>query len=145
MEDKSSGERKKLSLSLGGKLTLKKPISSSKLPSNVTTNARSGRSTVQVEVKRTKRPSTRLNINEKNIEINKRPKASGFRMIIDFSEPDKSMFIISTGQSGHFLSRNYDNLTNLWKQGDYIVISSNIPIILGGSKGKVVISPPLIK
>ena len=66
-------------------------------------------------------------------------------MIIDFSEPDKSMFIISTGQSGHFLSKHYDDLTNLWKQGDYITISTNIPIILGGSKGKVIISPSLIK
>ena len=75
----------------------------------------------------------------KELEI---PNAS---MIIDFSEPDKSMFIISTGQSGHFLSKNYDNLTNLWKQGDYITISTNIPIILGGSKGKVIISPSLIK
>ena len=28
---------------------------------------------------------------EKNGEISEKPKASGFRMIIDFSEPDKSM------------------------------------------------------
>ena len=94
-------------------------------------------------------PGGRFTLNsswsEKGIEINEKPKASGFRMIIDFSEPDKSMFIISTGQSGHFLSKNYDDLTNLWKQGDYITISSKIPIILGGSKGKVIISPSLIK
>ncbi|PQM63827.1 MAG: hypothetical protein CML38_08050 [Rhodobacteraceae bacterium] len=94
-------------------------------------------------------PGGRFTLNsswsEKGIEINEKPKASGFRMIIDFSEPDKSLFIISTGQSGHFLSKNYDDLTNLWKQGDYITISSNIPIILGGSKGKVIISPSLIK
>ena len=64
MEDKSSGERKKLSLSLGGKLTLKNPIPSSKLPNSVTTNARSGRSTVQVEVKRTKRPINRSSLND---------------------------------------------------------------------------------
>ncbi len=94
-------------------------------------------------------PGGRFTLNsswsEKNGEISEKAKASGFRMIIDFSEPDKSMFIISTGQSGHFLSKNYDNLTNLWKQGDYITISTNIPIILGGSKGKVIISPSLIK
>ena len=94
-------------------------------------------------------PGGRFTLNsswsENNGEISEKPKASGFRMIIDFSEPDKSMFIISTGQSGHFLSKNYDNLTNLWKQGDYITISTNIPIILGGSKGKVIISPSLIK
>ena len=53
MEEKNNGERKKLSLSSGGKLTLKNPVSSSKSPNSVTTNSRSGRSTVQVEVKRT--------------------------------------------------------------------------------------------
>ncbi len=94
-------------------------------------------------------PGGRFTLNsswsEKNDEMSEKAKASGFRMIIDFSEPDKSMFIISTGQSGHFLSENYDNLTNLWKQGDYIPISTSMPIILGGSKGKVIISPSLIK
>jgi Protein related to penicillin acylase len=94
-------------------------------------------------------PGGRFTLNsswsEKGIGINERPKASGFRMIIDFSELDKSMFIISTGQSGHFLSKNYDDLTNLWKQGDYINISTNLPIILGGSKGKIVISPTLVE
>ena len=55
MEEKTSGERKKLSLSLDGKLTLNKSVTSSKTSSSVTTNSRTGRSTVQVEVKRTKR------------------------------------------------------------------------------------------
>ena len=65
MEEKTSGERKKLSLSLDGKLTLNKSVTSSKTSSSVTTNSRTGRSTVQVEVKRTKkslmRPSSTLN------------------------------------------------------------------------------------
>ena len=64
MEEKTSGERKKLSLSLGGKLTLKNSVTSSKSSSSVTTNSRSGRSTVQVEVKRTKRPLIRSSLNE---------------------------------------------------------------------------------
>ena len=63
MEENTSGERKKLSLSLGGKLTLKNPLSSSKSPNSVTTNSRSGRSTVQVEVKRTKRPFNKASLN----------------------------------------------------------------------------------
>ena len=65
MEDKTNGERKKLSLSSGGKLTLKNSVSSSKPTNSITTNTRSGRGTVQVEVKRTKRPSSRLNLEEK--------------------------------------------------------------------------------
>jgi hypothetical protein len=64
MEDKVNGERKKLSLSSGGKLTLKNSIVANKSPSNITTNSRAGRGTVQVEVKRTKRNSNRSNINE---------------------------------------------------------------------------------
>ena len=54
MSENNSKERKKLSLSTG-KLTLKSNLHSNKIPSSVTTNSRSGRNTVQVEVKRSKR------------------------------------------------------------------------------------------
>ena len=54
MSENNSKERKKLSLS-GGKLTLKSNLNPNKIPSSVTTNSRSGRNTVQVEVKRSKR------------------------------------------------------------------------------------------
>ena len=59
MTEKSSGERKKLSLSLEGKLSLKNSVNS-KISGSVTTNNRSGRNTVQVEVKRVKRTSENL-------------------------------------------------------------------------------------
>jgi len=77
MEENTKGERKKLSLSSGGKLTLKNSVSSSKSSNSITTNSRAGRGTVQVEVKRTKRPSTRFNINEKIIERNNTENSSG--------------------------------------------------------------------
>ena len=54
MTENNSKDRKKLSLS-SGKLTLKSSLNPKKIPSSVTTNSRSGRSTVQVEVKRPKR------------------------------------------------------------------------------------------
>ena len=54
MSENNSKERKKLSLS-GSKLTLKSNLNPNKIPSSVTTNSRSGRNTVQVEVKRSKR------------------------------------------------------------------------------------------
>ncbi len=54
MSENNSKERKKLSLS-SGKLTLKSNLYANKTPSSITTNSRSGRSTVQVEVKRSKR------------------------------------------------------------------------------------------
>ncbi len=77
MEENTKTERKKLSLSSGGKLTLKNSVSSPKSSNSITTNSRAGRGTVQVEVKRTKRPSTRLNINEKIIERNNTENSSG--------------------------------------------------------------------
>ena len=55
MEDKVNGERKKLSLSSGGKLTLKNSVAANKPNNSITANSRAGRGTVQVEVKRTKR------------------------------------------------------------------------------------------
>ena len=66
MEDKVKGERKKLSLSSGGKLTLKNSIITNKSPNSITTNSRNNRGTVQVEVKRTKRLSNRSNLAEKS-------------------------------------------------------------------------------
>ena len=77
MEENINGERKKLSLSLGGKLTLKNSVSSSKPSNSITTNSRAGRGTVQVEVKRTKRLSNRLSINEKLVEKTNAENSSG--------------------------------------------------------------------
>ena len=77
MEENINGERKKLSLSSSGKLTLKNSVSSSKLSNSITTNSRAGRGTVQVEVKRTKRLSNRLSINEKLVEKTNAENSSG--------------------------------------------------------------------
>ncbi len=45
---------------------------------------------------------------------------AGFRGVYDFADPDSSVFIISTGQSGHPLSRHYDDLGELWRRGEYV-------------------------
>lgn len=47
----------------------------------------------------------------------------GYRGVYDFADPNSSVFIISTGQSGHFLSRYYDDLAQLWRRGEYIPMS----------------------
>ena len=46
--------------------------------------------------------------------------AATYRGVYDFADPDSSLFIISTGQSGHPLSENYDDLSELWRRGEYI-------------------------
>ena len=48
---------------------------------------------------------------------------AGFRGVYDFADPDSSVFITSTGQSGHFLSHHYDDLAQLWRRGEYIPMS----------------------
>ena len=49
---------------------------------------------------------------------------AGYRGVYDFADPDSSVFIITTGQSGHPLSRFYDNLGELWRRGEYIPMSA---------------------
>ena len=85
--------------------------------------------------------STSLN----NISQNNEAKASSFKMIIDFSSPNKNMFILPTGQSGHMLSKHYDDQTNLWKNGNFLFLSGTKSLVLGGSKGETIIHPSSIE
>ncbi|WP_375258105.1 penicillin acylase family protein, partial [Citreimonas sp.] len=48
---------------------------------------------------------------------------AGYRGVYDFDDPNSSVFVIATGQSGHFLSRHYDDLGQLWRRGEYIPMS----------------------
>ena len=65
--------------------------------------------------------------------------AASFRMIVDFSDLESSLFIISTGQSGHLLSNQYDNLANLWKRGEYIPMVLDPKLARAGSLGSVLL------
>ena len=47
----------------------------------------------------------------------------GYRGVYDFADPESSVFITATGQSGHPLSRFYDDLSELWRRGEYIPMS----------------------
>lgn len=61
--------------------------------------------------------------------------AAGFRAVYDFSDLNSSVFVISTGQSGHFLSRHYDDLAQLWRRGEYIPMSLDPALARGGAVG----------
>ena len=81
--------------------------------------------------------SIMLNYTSQNNEA----KASSFKMIVDFSSPNKNMFILPTGQSGHMLSKHYDDQTKFWKNGDFLFLSGTKNVVLGGSKGETIIYP----
>ena len=65
--------------------------------------------------------------------------SAGFRMIVDFSDLESSLYIISTGQSGHLLSNQYDNLANLWKRGEYIPMVLDPDLARAGSLGSIIL------
>ena len=60
---------------------------------------------------------------------------AGYRGVYDFADPDSSVFVISTGQSGHFLSRHYDDLAQLWRRGEYIPMSLDPDLARAASVG----------
>jgi penicillin amidase len=45
--------------------------------------------------------------------------SASYRQIIDLSDWEKSASVITSGQSGHFMSRFYDNQLHLWLEGRY--------------------------
>jgi penicillin amidase len=65
---------------------------------------------------------------------------STLRAIFDFSNENNSLFILSTGQSGHFLSQHYDDQSVLWQQEQYITMQNN-KTFLDGTVPKTVINP----
>ena len=61
--------------------------------------------------------------------------ASVYRGVYDFADPESSVFILSTGQSGHPLSRHYDDLGDLWRRGEYIPMTLAPDLARGGAVG----------
>lgn len=47
------------------------------------------------------------------------------RFIYDFANPEYFEFILPTGQSGHFYSDHYKDMSQLWLKGDFIKIITN--------------------
>lgn len=45
------------------------------------------------------------------------------RYIFDFADPDHLEFILPTGQSGHFMSSHYKDMSDMWLKGKYIKLS----------------------
>lgn len=67
--------------------------------------------------------------------------AAGYRGVYDFADPDASVFITATGQSGHPLSRHYDDLGELWRQGEYIPMTLDPALARAGATGVTTLLP----
>jgi len=67
--------------------------------------------------------------------------AGAYRGVYDFADPDSSVFIQSTGQSGHPLSRFYDDLSELWRRGEYIPMSLDPELARAAAVGVTHLTP----
>jgi len=66
---------------------------------------------------------------------------AGYRGVYDFADPDSSVFVISTGQSGHFLSRHYDDMAQLWRRGEYLPMSLDRDLARAAAVGVTILTP----
>ena len=66
---------------------------------------------------------------------------AGYRGVYDFADPDNSVFITATGQSGHFLSRYYDDQAQLWRRGEYIPMSLDLDLARAAAVGTTHLMP----
>ncbi|WP_135446988.1 penicillin acylase family protein [Tabrizicola caldifontis] len=67
--------------------------------------------------------------------------SAGYRGVYDFADPDSSVFITATGQSGHPLSRHYDDLGELWRRGEYIPMSLDPDLARAAAAGVMMLTP----
>jgi penicillin amidase len=67
--------------------------------------------------------------------------AAGYRGVYDFADPNSSVFITATGQSGHFLSRYYDDQAQLWRRGEYIPMSLDMDLARAAAVGVTNLTP----
>ena len=74
-----------------------------------------------------------------------RPFASGggtnYQAVMSLSDESGSYFITPAGQSGHPLSRFYENLFPKWMQGEYLMMSTDLSLARGGAAGTSRLSP----
>lgn len=64
-----------------------------------------------------------------------------YRGVYDLADPDSSVFIISTGQSGHPLSRHYDDMAELWRRGEYVGMSLDPALARAAASGVTQLLP----
>jgi penicillin amidase len=68
--------------------------------------------------------------------------SASYRQIIDLSDWDKSICVITSGQSGHFMSRFYDNQAPLWLGGEYHPMIFTREGVEQNSAGTLLLKPP---
>ena len=67
---------------------------------------------------------------------------AALRVIFDLADPNGNHAIISTGQSGNVLSRHYDDLADLWSNGEWILLPMTKDAVDSAAQSRLVLRPP---
>ncbi|MGD9507127.1 MAG: penicillin acylase family protein, partial [Geminicoccaceae bacterium] len=67
--------------------------------------------------------------------------AAGYRALYDLARPDRSRWIVSTGQSGHLLSPHYVDQAAWWAEGRYLTMSMEQRDFLPDALGTLALEP----
>lgn len=65
----------------------------------------------------------------------------GYRAVYDLKNPERSRFVISTGQSGNPLSRHYGDQVQPWRDGHYFPLFAEPEILLAKARGVLELKP----
>jgi penicillin amidase len=68
--------------------------------------------------------------------------APNLRAIYDLADPESSVFSLNSGQSGHFLSPYYKNLTAGWNAGHYFPIRTDYDAVKRNAIGWLIMNTP---
>lgn len=68
-----------------------------------------------------------------------------YRQIIDLSAPDRSLFMIAPGVSGHPASKWFDHLTLAWAAGRYVTVSGSPSDVAKRGVGRLVLQPAAVQ
>jgi penicillin amidase len=66
---------------------------------------------------------------------------AGYRGIYDLADPDRSLYIVSTGQSGNLFSPHYDDLLPLWARKDYVAIPTGRAAVEAAAVNRLELQP----
>lgn len=66
---------------------------------------------------------------------------SGYRAVYDLAEPNKSIFMIATGQSGNVYSPHYGDLAPRWARGEYLAMTTDAAEIERAAAATLVLQP----
>ena len=67
---------------------------------------------------------------------------AALRVIFDLADPNASHAIISTGQSGNVLSRHYDDLADLWSNGEWILLPMTKDAVDAAAQDRLILTSP---